>query len=104
MFKKLFTMILLAGAFFGGYHMGHQPGSPDLSPFAQDCYAKAAAAYHQAEALVRAGSEQIKAAQPTAQSAARPPERSAAVSAKLPPGVRSDGRIYDQEPTSHRRS
>lgn len=59
--RKLLTIILMAAAFLGGYHVGHQPGSPDLGPFAQDCYAKAGSAYHHIEALARTGSEYFKA-------------------------------------------
>ena len=60
--RKLLTLILMAAAFFGGYHFGHQPGSPDLGPFAQDCYAKAESAYHQVATLVKTGSDQLNSA------------------------------------------
>ena len=36
--RKLFVLILLAGAFFWGYQTGRRPGSPDLIPVAQDTY------------------------------------------------------------------
>ena len=40
--RKLLTLILLIGAFYGGYHVGRLPGAPDLSPFAKRCYGQAA--------------------------------------------------------------
>ena len=95
MFKKLFTMVLLAAAFCGGYHLGHQPGSPDLAPYAKDCYTKAVAAYHQAEALIRAGTEQVKSAQ-----ALEPPARGRE---KISPGVRADGSLFSQAPVPHKK-
>jgi len=36
--RRLFTLILLAGTFFGGYQTGRMPGSPDLIPIARDTY------------------------------------------------------------------
>lgn len=35
--RKLLILILLAGAFYGGYCTGRLPGAPDLSPFAKKC-------------------------------------------------------------------
>jgi hypothetical protein len=95
LFKKLFTMVLLAAAFCGGYHLGHQPGSLDLAPYAKGCHTKVVAAYHQAEAMVRAGAEQIKSAQ-TLESPVRRGE-------KILPGVRADGSLFSQAPVSHKK-
>ena len=39
--RKLFTLILLVGAFCGGYQFGHQPGAPDPAPFAKKCCVQA---------------------------------------------------------------
>jgi hypothetical protein len=40
--KILVTLLLLAGAFVYGYHVGHQPNSPDVLTFLQQQYTKAA--------------------------------------------------------------
>ena len=40
--RRLIVMVLLAGAFFGGYQTGRRPGSPDLVPIARDAYNQSA--------------------------------------------------------------
>ena len=41
MFKKLFILMLLSGAFLGGYYLGYQPDSPDIFAWAKDTYNQA---------------------------------------------------------------
>jgi len=36
--RRLLAIILSVGAFLGGYHLGRQPGSPDLFGWAQETY------------------------------------------------------------------
>jgi len=36
--RRLLVFLLLAAAFVGGYHVGRQPGSPDIIGWAQDAY------------------------------------------------------------------
>jgi hypothetical protein len=40
--RRFIVLIMLAGAFFGGYQTGRLPGSPDLIPIARDAYNQAA--------------------------------------------------------------
>ncbi len=40
--RKLFTLILLAAAFVGGYHLGRQPDSPDIIAWGKDACVQAA--------------------------------------------------------------
>lgn len=49
--KTLITLILLAAAFLGGYHLGHQPNSPDVIAWAQQTYKQATAAGQQLVAV-----------------------------------------------------
>ena len=50
--KKLLLLILLTGAFLGGYHLGRQPNSPDIFAWAQKTYNQAVDAGHQLSAAV----------------------------------------------------
>jgi hypothetical protein len=38
--RQLLVIILVGGAFFGGYHLGHREGSPDLTGWVQHAYPK----------------------------------------------------------------
>ena len=50
--KKLIFIVLLAAAFVGGYHLGRQPGSPDIVGWGRDVYDQASGAgQHVAAAL-----------------------------------------------------
>jgi hypothetical protein len=40
--RRFIVLMMLAGAFFGGYQTGRLPGSPDLIPIARDAYNQAA--------------------------------------------------------------
>lgn len=52
MFKRLFIMMLLSGAFLGGYYFGHQPDSPDIFAWAQDTYGQANDAGNKLSAII----------------------------------------------------
>ncbi len=53
MFRMLFTLIFLGGAFLGGYYLGHQPGSPDIFAWAQDTYNHATNAGNKLSAVIK---------------------------------------------------
>lgn len=36
--RKLLILVLLVGAFYGGYELGRRPGAPDLTPYAKKGY------------------------------------------------------------------
>jgi len=38
--KRLLISMLLAGAFLGGYYLGHEPDSPDIFGWAKKTYAR----------------------------------------------------------------
>lgn len=42
--RRLLTIILLVGAFLGGYYLGHCEGSPDIFAWARNNYPRFAAA------------------------------------------------------------
>jgi len=46
--RRLLVTILIVGAFLGGYHLGRQPGSPDIFGWAQRNYPAAAEAFRSA--------------------------------------------------------
>ena len=51
--KKLLLLILLTGAFLGGYYLGRQPNSPDIFAWAQNTYNQAVDVGHQLSAAVK---------------------------------------------------
>jgi hypothetical protein len=64
---KLFLVtILVGGAFFGGYHLGHKDGSPDLTGWVQQAYPKIVQAGRDAIATVSADAKTADAAKPAA--------------------------------------
>lgn len=50
--KRLLLLILLSGAFLGGYYLGRQPNSPDIFAWAQKTYHQAADVGHQLSAAL----------------------------------------------------
>ena len=67
--KRLIIMLVVAGAFLGGYYVGHQPGSPNIFLWVQQTYGQIAEAGSGLGAVVKkeAGkaSEGVKAAKHT---------------------------------------
>ncbi len=59
--RKLLTLIVLLGVFYGGYHLGRQPGAPDLTPFMKKCYVHASGICRRAAQWTAAKWEQINA-------------------------------------------
>jgi hypothetical protein len=64
--KLLLVIILVGGAFFGGYHFGHREGSPDLTGWVQQAYPKVVQAGRDAIASVSAAVKPADAAKPAA--------------------------------------
>jgi hypothetical protein len=62
--KQLLVIILVGGAFFGGYHLGHREGSPDLTGWVHDTYPKVVQAGREAVAAVSADVKLADAAKP----------------------------------------
>jgi hypothetical protein len=60
--KKLIVLILLAAAFFGGYHVGRLPGAPDLTAAAQKICGQIRAASKNLPAVVRPDKPTVSAA------------------------------------------
>ena len=46
--RRLLITVLIVGAFLGGYHLGRQPGSPDIFGWARRNYPEAAEAFRSA--------------------------------------------------------
>ena len=64
--KILLGMILVGGAFLGGYHFGHRQGSPDLDGWVQQAYPKVIQAGRDAIAFVSAHAKSADAPKPAA--------------------------------------
>ena len=69
--RKFILLILLMGAFLGGYHLGRTPGSPDVFSHARRTYRRASHAGKALAGFINARSHDVGEIYPVQDGAAR---------------------------------